>query len=769
MKGYFMSKPKTKKWISSFNGVRQLGEGGNADVYLVEEKETGKQYALKELRDRNRSEEKKSRFVSEIQIAKANSDTILGIIPVINYDCENYWYTMPVAEPVMDFIHGKKIDEIVNGVIQLCETLGQLHAQKIYHRDIKPSNIYYYNGRFSLGDFGLVDFPENDDFTKSGKALGAIFTIAPEMKRNPKAADASKADVFSLAKSLWMLLSGDEKGFDGVYDYLDTSHSLRYVSRFNKEHLVEIEKLLKAATNNDPDLRPNIYTFKEELLSWKEIASDLDKSQNSDWMFLTQLLFGENVPTSSTWREIDGIIDVLNMIGKTPAYNHMLFSDGGGLDFSFAKKASEKDCVYLYDTLETCHIVRPKLLQYEGFSDEYRWSYFRLDLMKLDPIISKHDGIDYEFLVEDKPGHYADATYVQYGVYDYDSGEPLPKGYKEVKRYLKGSFLFVLKNGPYNYIPGTYDGRHGLVGIFEFREYIEKLMKRLQKIYEQVSADERFQNLSRTEKEHMILSSPYFNDNPFGITANNRKENSDRNNTGSLIAKKRQFINEHYRTWNFADAFCLPSKYPERPIVFFYEFCEDSGGSIFDLMEAKRKCICRDGFIREITESNPDDYAFIRNREEALEILENLKRLFAEYLPNDDFTGVNDEHQYISISFRRCGTPIHLFEKEEIETLMRNADDRHTNQLVIDEEGYAKIISDNENGMLYPVRLESWNAGNNYVGKYAKLFTLDETYECCLYGWLNYLKIGRTQYVDLLPEKIDEEQVVLKIKEFYNL
>ena len=135
---------------------------------------------------------------------------------------------------------------------------------------------------------------------------------------------------------------------------------------------------------------------------------------------------------------------------------------------------------------------------------------------------------------------------------------------------------------------------------------------------------------------------------------------------------------------------------------------------------------------------------------------------------NDDFTGVNDEHQYISISFRRCGAPIHLFEKEEIETLMRNADDRHTNQLVIDENGYAKIISDNENGMLYPVRLESWNAGNNYVGKYSKLFTLDETYECCLYGWLNYLKIGRTQYVDLLPEKIDKEQVVLKIKEFYN-
>lgn len=70
---------------------------------------------------------------------------------------------------------------------------------------------------------------------------GAIFMIDLEMKRNPKPADASKADVFSLAKTLWMFLSGDEKSFDGVYDYLDQSHSLRYVSRFRKEHLVIME------------------------------------------------------------------------------------------------------------------------------------------------------------------------------------------------------------------------------------------------------------------------------------------------------------------------------------------------------------------------------------------------------------------------------------------------------------------------------------------------------------------------------------------------
>ena len=53
-------------------------------MYLVTEKTSGCQYALKELRNRN--EEKKSRFISEIQIARENSAIIPGILPVIAAD-----------------------------------------------------------------------------------------------------------------------------------------------------------------------------------------------------------------------------------------------------------------------------------------------------------------------------------------------------------------------------------------------------------------------------------------------------------------------------------------------------------------------------------------------------------------------------------------------------------------------------------------------------------------------------------------------------------
>lgn len=704
-----MSKLKAKKWTLLYTEISKLGEGGNADVYLVEDSRSGKRYALKELRSSNRSEEKKSRFVSEIQIARDNCTIIPGIIPVIDYSMEDYWYTMPIARQIMGCVNGMSLDEIINGVLQLCETLGRLHEKGIHHRDIKPSNIYYYDGRFSFGDFGLVDFQDNDDFTKSDRGLGAIFTIAPEMKRNPKLADASKADVFSLAKTLWMFLSDDEKGFDGVYDYLDQSHSLRYVSRFKKEHLVEIDELLKDATENNPDLRPDIHEFTKKLLLWREVADDFDKSQNSDWKFLTKQLFGKNVPGSSIWREVDAIIDVLNIVGSTPAYNHMLLSDRGGTDFAYAKRASEENCIYLYDTTGMCYLVKPKALYYESFTEDYRWSYFRLDLQNLSPVIGRYDYIDYEYLVEDTPGHYVDASCAQYGVYDYDSGEPLPEGYHLLKRYLDGVFLFALKKGPYNGISGTYDGRHGMVSNDEFREYTEYLMK--------------------------------------------------------MYLKKHAYIKENYTEWDFSDAFSVSGNVQTEPIDFFFEFTRSFTGNLFEMINNERRCICHDGFIKEISTDDLRECAVVHDRKQAITILENINRIFEDYLSKAGLEEIEDYHQYFEISIGRDGTPEHLFTKTEIETLMRNADDRHHNRLVIDGNGYARIISDEERAYLYPVYIEEWNAGNNYVGKYSKLYALDDSYKYCLYGWYRYLITGRGQFIDYLPERVDEAELIEQIKE----
>ena len=111
-----MGKSKAKKWMLVYTEIYKLGEGGNADVYLVEDNKPESRYALKELRSNNRSEEKKSRFISEIQIAIDNCDLIQGIIPIISYSMDDNWYTMPIAKPVMNFINKKSLNEIIDGV-----------------------------------------------------------------------------------------------------------------------------------------------------------------------------------------------------------------------------------------------------------------------------------------------------------------------------------------------------------------------------------------------------------------------------------------------------------------------------------------------------------------------------------------------------------------------------------------------------------------------------------------------------------------------------
>ena len=117
-----------------------------------------------------------------------------------------------------------------------------------------------------------MEFPDNNNFTRNDKGLGAIFTIAPEMKRNPKGADGSKADVYSLAKTLWMILSDDEKGFDGQYSSIDHTHGLRFYDHLKNEYLVEIEELLYQGTTNDPKARPNIKQFGNYLSQWLSMS-----------------------------------------------------------------------------------------------------------------------------------------------------------------------------------------------------------------------------------------------------------------------------------------------------------------------------------------------------------------------------------------------------------------------------------------------------------------------------------------------------------------
>lgn len=656
---------KSKKWRNLYQEIGVLGTGGNAKVYHVKCKDDNKEYALKDLYRNRRGKEKCNRFVNEINIINDNWKKIEGIIPICKFDKEEHWYTMPIAKPAINYVIENKLDikDIIQGIIQLCQTLEQLHKKDIYHRDIKPSNIYYYNNRFCFGDFGLVDFPDNvGNFTKSNKGLGAVFTIAPEMKRNPKKVNGEKADVFSLAKTTWMLLMQNEKGFDGVYNYLDYTHSLRYSDKYNDTHIVEIEELLKDSTDNNPDIRPTIKEFKKRLINWIDIFSDVYKSHASDWNFLSKQLFTFNAPDSASWSNIDKIVEVLNIVGKTPAYNHLLFHDKGGIDFFYAKKADEDNCIKIYDSLMSCYIVKPKRLYFEGFNEDCRWNYFLLELGELFPIFDNENCLDYEYLVEDYPAHYVSAQYAQYGVYDYEKGDPLPKDFEIVNRYTRGKLLIVMKIGPYNAIDGTYDGRHGDCSAIEFKDYIDKIISKYNEIYNYVKQNDKFNKYTEKEIENKILKLDVFSKNPFKNVCNDTLHEVNTINSIKNKEKIKQFIKENYNIIDFKSVMDLSKKNSQSKIKYSFIFKIVNQHFSLENLKEINNYLCTDGYIKRINSVLEKECYYVYDRKDAINIKDRLEKKMLEFLQQNNLQGLDKE--VFSIELTRNGKPSHLFTKK---------------------------------------------------------------------------------------------------------
>ena len=755
-------------WHELYRKVKKINGGGNANVFLVERKSDKQLLALKELKFIRGKlyKERKARFREEVRIMNENHRSIDGIMPILQFSTKEYWYSMPIAQSIMEHLSPShnRLQNCISGIVQISQTLSELHKKGISHRDIKPKNILYFSNRFFLADFGLVDFPDNlNDLTRDNKPLGAIFTIAPEMKRDPKHADGTKADVYSLAKTLWMLITKDEKGFDGTYNYLDRSHGLSFIEEFKSIHLAELEDLLTSSTQNDPHARPDIVEFGNQLTRYVQILNDWQQAQLSDWKALEKRLFPSVSPSSATWNTPHKIVEALNIIGSIPAYNHMMLSDGGGVDFASAEIAPEKDCIYITTSPGSTLLVRPRALLYESFDDDYQWNYF---ILELDQLAAQFGDTkeNYEFLVEDTPGHYVSALYEQYKVYDYDKGTPLPDGYKVVNRYLRGRFLIVFKFSPYNGINNAYDGRHGQCSLEDFKDYIDTLRNLYNSLMQQFIAEYPDQMEQKNMWSQCILRLDEFEKNPFEKTAPLFELPKARTPQENEVFET---ISSQYLTWPFASL--LGHQQSNSKIKFYFSLYFSAAIDHFKEYLAQTGIfLCRDGFLKEKGFDDLDDVYFIYNRQDALAFKSQCETMIEGIFKAG---GVNHKSfimPVIMIHLVQIEKPTHLFTKDEIRNEIQKADDRVHNRLVIDEDGQAHVIRDHKmTAFTYPVRHEPWHAGGVFVGKYSSLSYLDDDYISSLEGWLKYLQLKKAIYVEYVSRKMSEEELISEIKQYY--
>ena len=243
--------------IGGYRVVRALGRGGMGEVYLAENVQMGKRYALKvlpraltqnpggtsaapgsppQLDARGRLEVFKERFRREARVmADLHHPGIVDVHHMAE-DAGRYFL-------VMDYVEGPRggprtlAEEIAERgtlepgearriALELSHALAAAHAKGVLHRDLKPGNVLLdADGRALLTDFGLAKVLGLSGGTPGGGADGSVSSagtlggatvagsavgtpgyMSPEQERGGELDERS--DVFALGEVIYAMLFG---------------------------------------------------------------------------------------------------------------------------------------------------------------------------------------------------------------------------------------------------------------------------------------------------------------------------------------------------------------------------------------------------------------------------------------------------------------------------------------------------------------------------------------------------------------------------------
>ncbi|OME19939.1 protein kinase domain-containing protein [Paenibacillus odorifer] len=474
LKGYFYDDEKDL-----------LGKGGSGNVYRATT-ENGEQYALKiaiqkmpqnvDTDSKRTTERRLKRF--EIEARKGRQliqDGMKGLVPILDFECDpkqRYFLVMPLAVPLSEKIK-KKLDiyELAAIVRELAQVLVALHDRECSHRDIKPENILFYNASYCLSDLGLLAYPEKEHFTPDDELIGNRKTVAPELRINANfERDHRPADVYSFAKTAWMIFTKEEFAFDGQFNPLE-NHKLQTI--YPKQHFVELYDLLSDATYEDPAKRPTMKSFLEQFSVWEQTAKDEHKASNSTWQYIERTLLKQNAPSTLIWRDAAQVVEILKQLAHLN-FNHTFLHHGGGMDSVSIEHATwlkEPNMIALNLGFGIIHVFKLKRLVWEIPNEDPRFSYFRLEFDTLAPKFPNIIKRLHKLGIEEPPSEF---LYVSpRGLYRPDHSKY--QHLKHIYRWYSGVFLIVHKGSIYNRIQQTYDGRHSELTTDEFRTYMECL------------------------------------------------------------------------------------------------------------------------------------------------------------------------------------------------------------------------------------------------------------------------------------------------------
>lgn len=198
-----------------------IGVGGMGRVYRARQASIGRDVAVKILlRELSSNAQLVRRFEREAMIAsKLRHPHVVEVYLVGQLDDGSLYIVMEYLEGVslataLEKVGGAMpLDRTVGIVVQICDAVGEAHAQGIIHRDLKPENVMLVRRAemedwVKVLDFGIAkgNVAGASIQTASGHIFGTPRYISPEGVKS--AAETPASDVYSLATMSYQMLAG---------------------------------------------------------------------------------------------------------------------------------------------------------------------------------------------------------------------------------------------------------------------------------------------------------------------------------------------------------------------------------------------------------------------------------------------------------------------------------------------------------------------------------------------------------------------------------
>lgn len=254
--------------MSDYLLVKQLGNGGTADVYLGADKRTGRRYAIKRYRSAREYESSKD----EITFMQELEHPAIPKIKEILHEKE-------MISVVMEYVPGETLKQkilqmgripekqVVEWGVELCDVLSYLHWKNILYRDLKPGNVIVTPANhLKLIDFGAAVKRIEQEETTRVEPKGTVGYAPLEQYSGGAGADSS-SDIYALGATIHHMLTGVHPGKNPNQFEPVRAHGVK-VSK-------ELERILQKSLQNAPRDR---YRFCEEI---KQELMDMERSVRS--------------------------------------------------------------------------------------------------------------------------------------------------------------------------------------------------------------------------------------------------------------------------------------------------------------------------------------------------------------------------------------------------------------------------------------------------------------------------------------------------------